>query len=78
MKNIQNKIISIIAKQFQKKEKEISLKDSFLNNFKADSLDFVELIMLIEDEFKIEVIDIDFNNIKTVEQFINIITKLIK
>ncbi|WP_075431975.1 acyl carrier protein [Buchnera aphidicola] len=78
MNNITNRIFKILAKQFQKKENKISLKSNFSNDFQADSLDFVELIMLVEDEFKIDIIDININHIKTVENFIDFITKIIK
>lgn len=78
MNNITNKIFKILAKQFQKKEKEISLKSNFSNDFQADSLDFVELVMLVEDKFKIDIIDININDIKTVENFVDFVTKTIK
>lgn len=78
MNNVTKKVIQIVAKQFQKKETEITLKNNFSNDFEADSLDFVELIMLIEDEFNINLIDMDIQNIKTVKNLIACVEKSIK
>ena len=55
--SIQETIISLTAKQLGIGEDEISLDSSFMDDLGADSLDTVELIMEIEDEFGIEVPD---------------------
>lgn len=60
------KIIEIIASQFNIDEKNITLETSFKDDLNADSLDLVELIMALEDEFDLEIDDEDVDNIKTV------------
>lgn len=61
------KIINIISKQFNIPAEDIEMETSFRENLNADSLDLVELVMALEDEFGIEVDDDDVENIETVE-----------
>lgn len=63
---ITKKIISLIATQFNLNEKDITMDTSFKDDLNADSLDLVELIMALEDEFELEVDDEDVEAIKTV------------
>ena len=63
---ITKKIISLIAIQFNLNEKDITMDTSFKDDLNADSLDLVELIMALEDEFDLEVDDEDVEAIKTV------------
>ena len=60
------KIIKIIATQFNVDESMITMETSFNDDLNADSLDLVELVMALEDEFELEVEDDDVDNIKTV------------
>ncbi|HCO18847.1 MAG TPA: acyl carrier protein [Tissierellales bacterium] len=60
------RIIKLIAEQFNVEEDTISLETSFKDDLNADSLDLVELIMALEDEFGLEVEDEEVENIKTV------------
>ena len=60
------KIIKIIATQFNVDESMITMETSFKDDLNADSLDLVELVMALEDEFELEVEDDDVDNIKTV------------
>ncbi len=60
------KIIKIIATQFNVEESSITMDTSFKDDLNADSLDLVELVMALEDEFELEVEDDDVDNIKTV------------
>jgi len=60
------KIIKIIATQFNVDESSITMDTSFKDDLNADSLDLVELVMALEDEFELEVEDDDVDNIKTV------------
>ena len=48
---IKNKVISMIAQQLGKSESEVKLESHFIDDLGADSLDLVELIMSMEDEF---------------------------
>ena len=63
---ILEKIINIISTQFNLAEEEIGRDTSFSDDLNADSLDLVELIMSLEDEFELEVLDDDVEKITTV------------
>jgi acyl carrier protein len=69
------RIIKLIAEQFNVDEKDITLETSFKDDLNADSLDLVELIMALEDEFGLEVDDEEVENIKTVGDAKNYIKK---
>ncbi len=63
---ITEKIINIVSIPFNLPEKDITMETSFRDDLNADSLDLVELIMALEDEFGLEVEDDDVEMIKTV------------
>ena len=63
---ILEKIKGIISGQFDIDEEDITLDTSFKDDLSADSLDLVELIMALEDEFDLEVEDDEVESIKTV------------
>lgn len=60
------KIKEIISVQFNVEKDDISRETSFKDTLNADSLDLVELVMALEDEFDLEVEDEDMSSIKTV------------
>ncbi|WP_435789126.1 acyl carrier protein [Clostridium sp.] len=60
------KIRTTIASQLSIDEEEIKMESSFMNNLGADSLDIVELIMALEEEYDIEIPDEDVEKITTV------------
>jgi acyl carrier protein len=60
------KIRATIASQLSIDEEEIKMESSFMNNLGADSLDIVELIMALEEEYDIEIPDEDVEKITTV------------
>jgi acyl carrier protein len=60
------KIRTTIASQLSIDEEEIKMESSFMNNLGADSLDIVELIMALEEEYDIEIPDEDVEKISTV------------
>ena len=68
-----DKIKTIIAEQLGVKPEEVTLEASFVNDLGADSLDTVELIMALEEEFNIEIPDDDAERIKTVGDIIKYI-----
>ncbi len=68
-----DKLKEIIAEQLEVEESEIEVTSSFQDDLDADSLDVVELIMAIEDEFDIEIPDEDAEKISTVEDAIEYI-----
>ena len=71
--NIEAKVKSIIADQLGVGEDEIKLESSFIEDLGADSLDIVELVMAMEEEFEVEIPDEEAENIKTVGDAINYI-----
>jgi len=60
------KVRKIIAEQLGIDEEEITLESSFIDDLGADSLDIVELIMALEEEFDLEIPDEDAEKIVTV------------
>lgn len=60
------KIRKILAEQFSMSENEITADTSFAEDIGADSLDLVELVMALEQEFDVEIDDEEVENIKTV------------
>jgi len=67
------KIKEILVEQLGVSEDEISMDSSFLDDLGADSLDLVELIMALEQEFDVEIPDEDAEKIKTVGDAVNFV-----
>ena len=63
---IQYKITEIIVEQLGVKPEEVTPEASFVDDLGADSLDTVELVMALEEEFGIEIPDEDAEKIQTV------------
>ena len=61
-----DKIKDIIIEQLQVEEADVAMETNLMKDLSADSLDAVEIIMAIEDEFGIEIPDEDVENIQTV------------
>jgi acyl carrier protein len=74
-KELLEKVKKMVAAQLGKSEEEISPESSFIEDLGADSLDLVELIMSMEDEFGLEISDEDAESIVTVQDAINFITE---
>ncbi|MBJ6765111.1 acyl carrier protein [Corallococcus sp. H22C18031201] len=72
-KVVESKVKSIIADQLGVGEDEIKPESSFIEDLGADSLDIVELVMAMEEEFEVEIPDEEAENIKTVGDAINYI-----
>ena len=72
--SIQSRIISLTATQLGLGEDEISLDSKFMDDLGADSLDTVELIMNVEDEFGIEIPDDEVEQMFTVKSLLNYVT----
>lgn len=71
------RVKEIMAEQLDVDYDSISLDTSFINDLEADSLDIVELIMAIEEEFDIEIPDEDAEKISTVGEAVSYINDII-
>jgi acyl carrier protein len=61
-----DKIKSIIVEQLGVEEDDVKMEASFVDDLGADSLDIVELVMALEEEFELEIPDEDAEKIRTV------------
>ncbi|NMB33653.1 MAG: acyl carrier protein [Clostridium sp.] len=64
------KIKKIVVEQLGVEEEEVSMESSFIDDLGADSLDIVELIMALEEEFDIEIPDDEAEKISTVNDVV--------
>lgn len=69
--SIEQRVTKIVAEQLGVDEAEVKLVSSFVNDLGADSLDTVELVMALEEEFGCEIPDEDAEKITTVQQAID-------
>ncbi|OPZ83564.1 MAG: Acyl carrier protein [Firmicutes bacterium ADurb.Bin419] len=67
------KVKKIIVEQLGVEEDEISMESSFIDDLGADSLDIVELIMALEEEFDLEIPDSEAEKISTVGDIVDYI-----
>ena len=65
--SVEGKVRGIVAKQLGLGEDEVNNESSFIDDLGADSLDTVELVMSLEEEFDIEISDDEAENILTVQ-----------
>jgi len=70
MESIEQRIKKICAEQLGVSEADIKNESSFLDDLGADSLDMVELVMALEDEFETEIPDEEAEKITTVQKAI--------
>jgi acyl carrier protein len=73
MENVEHRVKKIVAEQLGVNEAEIKNESSFIDDLGADSLDTVELVMALEEEFETEIPDEDAEKITTVQQAIDYI-----
>ena len=74
-KSVEQKVIDIIVEQLKVSPEEVTLEASFIEDLGADSLDLVELIMAMEEEFGLEISDEDAEKLQTVQDAVNYITE---
>ena len=73
MSNIEERVKKIIIEQLGVKEEDVKSEASFVDDLGADSLDTVELVMALEEEFDTEIPDEDAEKITTVQAAIDYI-----
>lgn len=73
MSTIEERVKKIVVEQLGVKEEEVTITASFVDDLGADSLDTVELVMALEEEFELEIPDEDAEKITTVQQAVEYI-----
>lgn len=73
MSSIEERVIKMVAEQLGVKEEDVKPESSFVEDLGADSLDTVELIMALEEEFDTEIPDEEAEKITTVQQAVDYI-----
>jgi acyl carrier protein len=73
--SIEDKVKEIIAEQLGANAEDVVPTASFIDDLGADSLDTVELVMALEEEFGVEIPDEDAEGIKTVQNAIDYVNK---
>ena len=74
MENIEQRVKKIVAEQLGVNEADIKNESSFVDDLGADSLDTVELVMALEEEFECEIPDDEDEKITTVQQAIDYVS----
>ena len=75
MENVDQRVKKIVAEQLGVNESEIKNESRFVDDLGADSLDTVELVMALEEEFETEIPDEDAEKITTVQQAVDYIVE---
>lgn len=78
MENIEQRVKKIVAEQLGVNEADIKNESSFVDDLGADSLDTVELVMALEEEFECEIPDEEAEKITTVQQAVDYINNNLK
>jgi len=71
MSSVEERVEKIVIEQLGVKAEEVTKEASFVDDLGADSLDTVELVMALEEEFETEIPDEDAEKITTVQQAID-------
>ncbi len=75
MSSVEERVKKIVVEQLGVKEDQVNPSASFVDDLGADSLDTVELVMALEEEFECEIPDEDAEKITTVQQAIDYINE---
>ncbi len=74
MSNVEERVKKIVVEQLDVGEDSVTNEASFVDDLGADSLDTVELVMALEEEFECEIPDEEAEKITTVQQAINYVS----
>ena len=77
-KKLMDEVCNAIAKQLHKPVDQITADKKLKEDLNADSLDLVELMMNLEERYKITIADEDLANLKTIQDVVTYIAKLVK
>lgn len=75
MATVEERVKQIVAEQLGVEDDQVTPEASFMDDLGADSLDTVELVMALEEEFDIEISDEDAEKIQTVQNAIDYISE---
>ena len=75
MSPIEERVKKVVVDQLDIKEEEATMEASFVDDLGADSLDTVELVMALEEEFDTEIPDEEAEKIRTIQQAVDYIKK---
>lgn len=73
MATVEERVKKIVVEQLGVKEDEVTNSSSFVDDLGADSLDTVELVMALEEEFSVEIPDEEAEKITTIQQAVDYI-----
>lgn len=76
--SIEERVKQIVVEQLGVKEEEVTSDASFVDDLGADSLDTVELVMALEEEFECEIADESADKITTVQEAVNYISGVLE
>ncbi len=71
--NVLDRVVKIVVEQLGVKPEDVNPKSSFVEDLGADSLDTVELVMALEEEFGMEIPDEDAEKIRTIQDAVDYI-----
>ena len=71
--SIEERVRKIVCEQLGKSDEEVNNDSSFVDDLGADSLDTVDLVMALEEEFDLEIADEEAEQISTVQEAVNYI-----
>lgn len=72
--NVSEKVLFFVAKQFEVECSDKDLSKDLDNDFNAHTLDKIEIVMRLEDEFNIQITDEELENIKLVQDIVDIVS----
>jgi acyl carrier protein len=78
MSDIEQRVKKIVAEQLGVNEADVKIDSSFVDDLGADSLDTVELVMALEEEFECEIPDEEAEKITTVKQAVDYVSANLK
>ena len=73
MENLEARVKKVVAEQLNINEADIKNESAFIDDLGADSLDTVELVMALEDEFSVEIPDDQQEKLRTVQEALDFI-----